>query len=191
MRAEPVRAVFLDRDGVLNAALRDAEGRPRPPRSEAEFALLPDAAPACARLRAAGFLLVGVTNQPDIARGTTPRAWVEVLNARVRLSCGLDDLLMCDHDDAADCPCRKPRPGLLLRAARERGVDLARSWMVGDRWRDVECGRAAGCRTVLIDLGWEERGPAVPPDAVARSLGGAADLILAAPTTAQAAERPR
>jgi D-glycero-D-manno-heptose 1,7-bisphosphate phosphatase len=172
------KAVFLDRDGVLNAAIRDARGRPRPPRSEAEFRILPGVPEACARLRHAGFALIAVTNQPDIARGQTPRGWVEALNARIVRDCGLDGLRMCEHDDDAGCECRKPRPGLLLAAASDDGLVLEESWIVGDRWRDIACGQAAGCRTILIDHGWAESGPMAPPVATVGSLPEAAMVIL-------------
>jgi D-glycero-D-manno-heptose 1,7-bisphosphate phosphatase len=173
-----VRAVFLDRDGVLNAALVGAEGTPLPPRRIEDVVVLPGVPEACAALRAAGFRLVGCTNQPDIARGATDAAFVARVNALVCTAAGLDEMRLCPHDDADDCACRKPRPGMLLDAAREAGVALARSWMVGDRWRDVEAGQAAGCRTVLVGPGHAERGPRRPPDARAADLAAAARLIV-------------
>jgi len=152
------RAVFLDRDGVLNVAL-ERDGRPHPPAGPAELVVLPGVPEALARLKAAGFLLVVVTNQPDVARGATSPAAVEAIHAALRAALPLDDVRCCFHDDADACACRKPRPGLLLEAARTWDVDLAASFMVGDRWRDVEAGAAAGCRTVFVDLGWRERRP--------------------------------
>jgi D-glycero-D-manno-heptose 1,7-bisphosphate phosphatase len=172
-------AIFLDRDGVLNAAHAGPDGRPRPPRDLLELALLPGAVEACARLRSAGFALVGVTNQPDIARGTARLACVEAMNREVAAACGLDAIEMCPHDDADGCACRKPLPGLILGAAARLGLDPARSWMVGDRWRDVEAGQAAGCRTLLVGPGWPERLPRRPPDAALPGLPEAAQHILA------------
>jgi len=154
----PRRAVFLDRDGVLNRAIVRT-GRPYPPRSMDEVQILPGVEEACRRLHAAGFLLIMVTNQPDVASGTQTRVAVDAMNAALRARLALDDVRVCPHDDADDCPCRKPRPGLLCAAAREWHVDLAASVMVGDRWRDIEAGRAAGCRTVFIDYGYAERRP--------------------------------
>jgi D-glycero-D-manno-heptose 1,7-bisphosphate phosphatase len=147
---EPLRpTVFLDRDGVLNRALvRD--GVPHPPDHLGEFELLPGVPEALARLVAAGFTLVVVTNQPDVARGTQTRARVEEINDRVRATLPVLDVFTCFHDDADGCACRKPKPGLLLEAARRWHLDPQRSFMVGDRWSDVVAGQAAGCRTVLI-----------------------------------------
>jgi len=157
------RAVFLDRDGVLNyAPVR--EGKPYPPSRPEDVEILPGVRAALAQLKEAGYLLIVVTNQPDVARGTMRRELVEQINAHLGEQLPIDEFRVCYHDDAENCPCRKPKPGLILDAAREHAVDLAGSWMVGDRWRDVDAGAAAGCRTVWIDLGYRERGPAHPPD---------------------------
>lgn len=174
----PRRAIFLDRDGVLNAAIRDPAGRPLPPRSEAQLAILPGVPEACAALRQAGFLLIGCTNQPDIARGTTPRAFIDWVNAQVVDAAGLDEMRLCPHDDADRCHCRKPLPGMLVDAAAAHGIDLGSSWMVGDRFRDMEAGQAAGCRTLFIDCGYGERPPALPPTATAISLRAGLHHIL-------------
>ena len=155
-------AVFLDRDGVLNAA-RVVDGRPHPPADLSELAVLPGVEPACRRLAEAGLRLIVVTNQPDVARGTQSLDAVEAINDRLRAELGLDDVIVCPHDDADGCSCRKPRPGMLLRAAGEWGIDLAGSVMVGDRWRDIEAGRAAGARTVFVDRHYDEPAP-VDPD---------------------------
>lgn len=171
-------AVFLDRDGVLNRAYPDGRST-RPPRSLDELQVLPGVPEALQRLQAAGYALVGVSNQPDLARGLTSATLVGELNAALlaRLP-GLVDILVCPHDDADACACRKPRPGLLLEAARRFGLDLSRSALVGDRWSDVEAGRAAGCRTVLIAGPFSGR-ERCQPDLVARDLAQAAELLLA------------
>ncbi len=170
-----VPAVFLDRDGVLNAAVV-VDGRPHPPRSAAEMMLLPGVEDACARLHGAGFVLVCVTNQPDIARGVTTAARVAEINDDIQRRLGLDAVAVCPHDDADGCACRKPKPGLIREAAARLGLDLTRSVVVGDRWRDVEAGRQAGCRTVLIDRAYDE--PAAIADAVAASLAEAVPWII-------------
>ena len=171
-------AVFLDRDGVINRALvRD--GKPYPPGSLAEFEILPGVADACARLKRAGFLVVVATNQPDVGRGTLSRELVETIHRRMVKDLSLDRVEVCYHPGkgASACDCRKPRPGMLTRAARELGVDLKRSWMVGDRWRDIDCGHAAGCRTIFVDYGYSEQ-LRQSPDYRVTSLPEAAELIL-------------
>jgi D-glycero-D-manno-heptose 1,7-bisphosphate phosphatase len=152
------RAVFLDRDGVINRAVV-REGKPYPPASVGEVEILPGVSKALAQLKAAGFVLVVVSNQPDVARGTMPRKTVEAINAELAGKLPLDDFRMCYHDGNDGCDCRKPQPGMLLAAAREFGISLCDSFMVGDRWRDVEAGRRAGCKTLFIDYGYDEQQP--------------------------------
>jgi D-glycero-D-manno-heptose 1,7-bisphosphate phosphatase len=170
------RAVFLDRDGVLLPA-QVRGGIPRSIVDEQDFELLPGVDEACRALRGAGFFLVVVTNQPDVARGTVSMETVERINAKLRSALPLDDVRVCPHDDADGCDCRKPKPGLLLDAAAEWRLDLADSFMIGDRWRDVEAGRRAGCRVVFIDRGYEET-PALDANAVMTGLPEAAVWIL-------------
>jgi D-glycero-D-manno-heptose 1,7-bisphosphate phosphatase len=169
-------AVFLDRDGVINAAVvRD--GKPFSPATADELEILPGVAAALADLRRAGYALVVVTNQPDVARGAQTRAAVDAIHARLHAELPLDAIRACFHDDADRCACRKPAPGLLLDAARDLDLDLAASFMVGDRWRDTEAGRAAGCRIVFINHHYRERQPA-EFDVELGSLGEAAGWIL-------------
>jgi D-glycero-D-manno-heptose 1,7-bisphosphate phosphatase len=170
------RAIFLDRDGVLNrAVVRD--GKPYPPQSVDELEVLPGVVEALDRLRSTGYLLVGVTNQPDVARGTQRREVVEAINARLREALPLDALYVC-YEDGTVCPRRKPNPGMLLEAAEAFGIDLAGSFMVGDRWSDVEAGRRAGCRTIFIARNYAERLPDPPADFAAPGLREATDWIL-------------
>jgi D-glycero-D-manno-heptose 1,7-bisphosphate phosphatase len=175
-------AVFLDRDGTLNApVVRD--GRPFPPATVAEFQLLPGVAEACRQLHAAGYLLVVATNQPDVGRGTQARSTVEALHAHLQqLLPEIARIEVCyAPGQGAAHPenrRRKPEPGMLLDAAQALGLDLAQSWMVGDRWRDVDCGARAGCRTVFLDWGYAEP-LRHPPDFTVRDLAGAAAIILA------------
>jgi D-glycero-D-manno-heptose 1,7-bisphosphate phosphatase len=148
-------AVFLDRDGVINRAfIRD--GTPYPPASLRDLEILPHVPEALSALRAQGYSLVVVTNQPDVARGTASRELVDSIHERLQGELGLDAIFTCFHDDADECDCRKPKPGLLFRAANDLGIDLKSSFMVGDRWRDVEAGRRAGCRTLFVDCGYRE-----------------------------------
>jgi len=170
------RAVFLDRDGVLMRSFT-REGRPYPARVLADAELLPTAAEACSTLKDAGALLIVVTNQPDIARGDLEPDVLAALHAWLRPQVEIDDIRICPHDDVDACPCRKPKPGMLTEAASDWGIDLAASVMVGDRWRDVEAGRRAGCRTVFVDRGYLEQRPE-GPDLVVDELSDAVPWIL-------------
>ncbi len=169
------RAVFLDRDGVLNRSVI-REGKPYPPASPEELEILPGVAQALAELKQTGFLLICVTNQPDVARGTQRRETVEAMNATLRSALPLDEIVVC-YDDG-DSPRRKPNPGMLLEAADRHGIDLPNSFMVGDRWKDIEAGARAGCRTVFIDCGYAETYKAGPPDRTVRSLAEAVPWIV-------------
>lgn len=171
------RAVFLDRDGVLNRAVMQ-EGRPYPPGSIAELEILPGVAEALFELKAAGYLLLVVTNQPDVGKGTQSRETVEAMHAKLRAELPLDNIFTCYHMDSDGCDCRKPAPGLLARAAAQYALNLRACFMVGDRWRDVDAGHRAGCQPLLIDCGYRERPPAHEPVARVGSLREAADWIL-------------
>jgi D-glycero-D-manno-heptose 1,7-bisphosphate phosphatase len=151
-------AVFLDRDGVINRAFVRA-GKPYPPDTLEQFELLPGAAQAMRSLREAGFLVIVVTNQPDVATGKQSRDVVEAMHRQLRDAGLCDDILACFHTQADHCDCRKPRPGMLLEAARIWQIDLTASYMVGDRWRDVDAGNAAGCTSIFIDHGYTEPQP--------------------------------
>jgi len=170
------RAVFLDRDGVVNRALV-REGKPYPPPTLSDLRLLPGVREACRMLREAGFALILITNQPDIARGTANAGEVAEMHSRLRRFLQLDDVRVCPHDDDAHCECRKPQPGMLLEAAQAWNIDLQSSFLVGDRWRDVEAGHRAGCQTIFVDYGYQERQPDGPFLRV-RSLLEAANWIM-------------
>ncbi len=179
VKSEMSRAVFLDRDGVINRAL-ERDGKPYPSASLGEFEIFPEVPEACRRLKQAGYLLVVATNQPDVGRGTLKQEAVEEIHAEMRRQLPLDRVEVCYHPGKglSGCDCRKPKPGMLLRAARELHIDLVQSWMVGDRWRDVDCGHAAGCRTIFIDRGYAEE-LKQQPDFRAKNLLEAAGIILA------------
>jgi D-glycero-D-manno-heptose 1,7-bisphosphate phosphatase len=169
-------AIFLDRDGVLNEVhLRD-DGTPLPPPSVEEMRLIPGVEAACDRLHELGYVLVVVTNQPDIARGVQTREAVDQMHDFLRERLPLDEVVVCPHDDADDCPCRKPRPGMILDAAERLGLDLSRSFCVGDRWRDVEAALRAGVQAVYVDRHYGER-PAEGAHAVVASLQDAVPFI--------------
>ena len=178
MTERGARAVFLDRDGVLNRAVV-SEGKPGSPRTVDEFVLLPEAFTCLDALKRIGFVLIVVTNQPDVARGLQSIATIEEMHLRLRAALPVDDVLACIHDDAENCECRKPRPGLLFEAQRKHGIDMSRSFMIGDRWKDIDAGNAAGCTTVFIDYHYREREPTTQPSARVSSLCEAADWIRA------------
>ena len=170
------RAVFLDRDGVINKSLV-RNGKPHSPVSLEELSILPGVPEAIRALHGAGFLVVLVTNQPDVATGLQRRDVVENMHCNLRDMLLLDDIKVCYHTDGHNCSCRKPKPGMLLAAAQELNIDLAHSFMVGDRWRDIDAGKAAGCYTFFIDYGYKERKPE-NPDSVVASLEEASKVIL-------------
>jgi D-glycero-D-manno-heptose 1,7-bisphosphate phosphatase len=178
-KREKNRAIFLDRDGVVSRSIvRD--GLPFAPTNLTDFAILPEAPAACQQLKQAGFLLVVVTNQPEVGRGTMKQETVEAMHAKMCRELPIDRTEVCYHPGhgKSHCDCRKPKPGLLLKAMRELNIDLAQSWMVGDRWRDIDCGHAAGCRTIFIDRGYSES-LKQSPDFRAKDLAEAANVMLA------------
>ena len=176
----PVRvkraAVFLDRDGTLNR-LRSVGGAGAPPRSPEELEILPGVAAALLRLKQVGFALIVVSNQPDVSRGTQSRDMVECINDLLGRQLPVDEIVVCYHDDDAQRACRKPRPGMLVNAAARHRLDLATSYMVGDRWRDIGAGRSAGCTTILLSSDPSES-EAFKPDFEARDLTQAVGIIL-------------
>ena len=170
------RAVFLDRDGVLNASVI-RQGKPYPPDSLADLMVLPGVREALLTLRAAGYINIVVTNQPDVGAGKQRVEVVEAIHDRLRRELSLDDVKVCYHTDDQKCDCRKPNPGMLLEAARVHDIDLTQSFLVGDRWRDVAAGQAAGCGCFFVDYEYQEQRPEKPYVAV-KSLSEAAALIL-------------
>ncbi len=153
------RAVFLDRDGVINRVVV-RNGMPHPPSHVGEFELYEDVADGCAQLKAANFLLVVITNQPDVGRGIQSRKAVEAMNVKMQSALPwLDRIEVCYHAGkrcGEPCDCRKPRPGMILRAAAELNIDPKKSYVIGDRWRDVDCARVAGCRAIFIERVYKE-----------------------------------
>jgi D-glycero-D-manno-heptose 1,7-bisphosphate phosphatase len=168
-------AVFLDRDGVL-IRTHVRNGRPYAITAGEPVEIIAGVLETCAQLRELGLLLVMATNQPDVANGTTPRSFVDETNAMLAKNLGLDDVEVCFHNDADLCDCRKPKPGLLIAAAQKLDINLAQSFMIGDRWRDIEAGQRAGCRTLLIDYRYTGE-KAVSPTYTTSSLANAFQWI--------------
>lgn len=160
-------ALFLDRDGVLNEIVR-RDGVVSSPWRCSEFVVLPGVASAVAHARRLGFLPVVVTNQPDLARGNLAATELHSMHAGLQ-DLGIEHVYVCGHERHDGCPCRKPRPGMLFTAAAELGLDLGRSWMIGDRWVDIAAGHAAGVRTALVRHAdsWVRAGGQEPPPGLA------------------------
>jgi D-glycero-D-manno-heptose 1,7-bisphosphate phosphatase len=170
-------AVFLDRDGIINRAIV-RNGKPSPPDRMEELEILPGSAASLPRLANAGYVLIGITNQPDVARGAQSRQTVESFNAVILSRLPVREILVCYHDNHDHCECRKPKPGLILQAAQKYGLDLARSWMIGDRWKDIAAGQAAGLKTVFVDYHYAERHEGIQADFIVEDTSVLAEIIL-------------
>ena len=155
------KAVFLDRDGVINRS-PVVDGMPKPPGNLEDVEILPGVEIALNKLKRTGFLLIVVTNQPDVSRGTTTIQEVKRINDFLTRTFPIDAFFVCFHDNKDFCSCRKPKPGLLVEAKRQFGIDFKSSFLVGDRWRDIEAGQAAGCTCYFIDYGYPEKSPVKP-----------------------------
>jgi D-glycero-D-manno-heptose 1,7-bisphosphate phosphatase len=177
-------AVFLDRDGVLNEVRMEGTTASTP-RTVAELQILPTARADLGRLREAGYLLLVVSNQPDVARGDLSLDAVEEINRALRDALPVDAVYFCPHDTGDGCVCRKPKPGLLQAGAREWGVDLGRSWLIGDRWVDLAAAEAAGVEGLLVERPWSWDATSIggPPHGLAARFSGdlraCVDFILA------------
>ena len=172
-----IPTVFLDRDGIINrSVIRD--GKPYPPASVDELEIIPDAIHSLQLLASAGYLLIGVTNQPDVARGSQSLEAVEAINAAILNELPVKEIFTCYHDDKDDCSCRKPKPGLILKGAEKYGSDMEKSWMVGDRWKDISAGKNAGLRTVLVEYNYDEKYCGPVADHVIYTMSDLAAVIL-------------
>jgi D-glycero-D-manno-heptose 1,7-bisphosphate phosphatase len=170
------RAIFFDRDGVLNQAVVK-EGKPYSPVDAANAVIVPEAQQLLTELKNHGFYLVVVTNQPDVARGSRTLDNVLAINQKLAEHLPLDVIKVCFHDNQDNCSCRKPKPGLILDAAKEIQIDLPQSWLIGDRASDIEAGRRAGCQTIFLDFDYAEPKPA-RPDFTCANLKAAINHIL-------------
>lgn len=155
------QAVFLDRDGVLNQLIY-RNGKAQAPYLIEEFALIEGVKEACVELKSLGFLLIVVTNQPDVARGWVSKESVDLMNETVRSLLPIDDIKVCWHTNDHGCECRKPLPGMLVDSAKKWNINLKKSFMVGDRFGDISAGRSAGCQTILVGPGDAQGGHPEP-----------------------------
>ena len=170
-------AIFLDRDGIMNRAVV-REGRPYPPAWLEDVEILSGTITSLEYLAGCGYVLIGITNQPDVARGTKSREVVESINHWIQSRLPIREIFVCYHDNASDCECRKPKPGLILQAAEKYDIDLSQSWMVGDRWKDIAAGKAAGLKTIFVDYQYAETFSGVPADFTVKDTAFLADVIL-------------
>ena len=146
-------AVFIERDGILNKVRVERQQQVGPVSCD-QFSLNTEAAPLFNELKAAGLLLIVTTNQPGLSRGDQSRRELDRMHQMLRATFAVDDLLVCPHEDADRCPCRKPKPGLLIEAAHKWGIDLIRSFVVSDKWQDAEAARRAGSTSLLVRSPW-------------------------------------
>lgn len=168
------KAIFLDADGVLNDVIIK-NGKPAAPTTLAELVIPDEVKPCLNQLKAAGYLLICVTNKPDIERGLMTQETVDAIYNKIREDLPLDDVFICYKENSS---CYKPNPGLLLDAAKKYDIDLSQSYMIGDRWRDIGAGQNAGCITIWIDRGYTEQKPSSPANFTAYSLREATQWII-------------
>jgi D-glycero-D-manno-heptose 1,7-bisphosphate phosphatase len=169
------KAIFLDRDGVINKAYI-REGKSYPPSNIEEFILLDDVEKALFLSKKMGFLNIIVTNQPDIGTGKQSTEDLDLIHEHIKNTLTIDDIFVCIHRDCDRCLCRKPLPGMLVSAQQKWEIDFRKSFLVGDRWRDIGAAQAVGCDAFFIDYGYDEQQPAFPYRAVS-SLREAVDEI--------------
>jgi D-glycero-D-manno-heptose 1,7-bisphosphate phosphatase len=172
------RTIFLDRDGVINKIVfRD--GKPGSPRHLDEFDLETGVDALLSRLRAAGYKLFVVTNQPDVARGVLGAKTLQIMTDRILEKLLVDGVRICPHDDRDTCDCRKPRPGMLVKLAQEYDLDLRESYLIGDSRKDTLAAERAGCRSIILDRSYNQ---GVAADRRVADLAEAVDVILAETT---------
>ena len=169
------KAVFLDRDGVINKAFVK-DGLPKSPNSLNELKILPGVKESILRLKELDFICLVVTNQPDVPRGKINKNIVVEMNNFLKKEIELDDIFVCYHDDKDNCNCRKPKPGLLLQASKKWNVDLKKSFLVGDRWRDIQAGEKVGCKTIFLEYNYKDIKPK-NPNFVTDTLFNAVNII--------------
>ncbi len=155
------KAVFLDRDGVVNKALV-VNGKPYSPRLVEEVEIIPGVVQSVFELKNAGFEVIVVTNQPDIARKKITVEIIKEIHDFIRKETGIIDFYFCPHDDIDNCQCRKPKVGLITQAAIDLKINLNQSYLVGDRWKDITAGQLAGCKCFFIDEDYSESKPSMP-----------------------------
>ncbi len=151
-----MKAVFLDRDGVINEVVW-RNGQPASPRNLKEWKLNEAWLPIMASLKEQGWKIFIVTNQPDVARKLLDWEQLDQMHQEIVSKFPIDEIAVCPHDDQDNCSCRKPKPGMLLQLAEAWEIDLAHSWFIGDTWKDMSAAKAAGCKTILLAASYNEK----------------------------------
>ena len=169
------KAVFLDRDGVVNKAIVK-DRKPYPPADLSELEILPQVADGISMLKNMGYKIIVITNQPDVARGTMSKVRVDEINESLKGTLNIDEVICCFHDEKDNCQCRKPKPGMIFEAASKWDIDISKSFMIGDRWRDIEAGKNADVTSILIDYDYDEK--KVEPDFLCADFKSAVEYIL-------------
>jgi D-glycero-D-manno-heptose 1,7-bisphosphate phosphatase len=168
------RAVFFDRDGVINKVIY-RNGCPCPPRSLEEFVLNDGMYQTARKLKDHGYRIIVISNQPDLARGEITTCILDQMTKRMREAIPIDDVYICPHDDHHECLCRKPKPGMLIQASKKWNINLSVSFLIGDTWKDMAAGKAAGCKTILLDARYNQ---GVQCDFRVESISKAVDIVV-------------
>ena len=171
----PNRALFLDRDGVLNKAIIKNR-KPYPPTKIEELEIISGVQEGLELLKHSGFKLIVITNQPDVARGTLSKEKVDEINNTISQNLNIDEIISCFHDDSDNCECRKPKPGMILQAVKKWNIDLTLSYLIGDRWRDIQTAKNIGLNSILIKYDYDEK--KINADFECNNLEEAANFIL-------------
>lgn len=171
------KAIFFDRDGVINKSIIK-NNKPCPPKNLEELELIDGIHLLIWGLKQKGFLIFVITNQPDVARGTQTKSMVEALNTNIKKELPIDEIFTCYHDDGDNCICRKPMPGFILQAKDKYNIDLKQSWVIGDRWKDIQAGKHADCFTIFVDYGYCERFRCHQPDYKVKNIKEIEGVIL-------------
>ena len=152
------KAIFLDRDGVINKSII-ANGKPYAPLLFEDFVFYEDTKKAIVVIQSLDYKTIIVTNQPEINKGNLNHEELKRMNDRIYNELKIDDIFVCEHTSEEDCDCRKPKPGMILNASKKHNIDLSQSFLIGDRYKDIESAHAAGCNSIFIDRKYSEKFP--------------------------------
>lgn len=152
------KAIFLDRDGVINNNIIES-GKPYPPLKLGSVHVIKGMKELIKKWQDEKYLVIVITNQPDVAAHLVTKNKVDKINKFLKNELNFDDIFVCYHGEKDNCNCRKPKIGLFLQAQEKYNIDMKKSWMIGDRWKDIEAGKKAGCKTIYLNYGYDEQRP--------------------------------